>query len=116
MATPPQGAGNSDDLRTPVNATQDAQDALVSDSYQFNVDDFLGLRSPDLIYYDAAQHGSSKSPTPAAPVSTLPDSPHFQFSGSKPGGRRPRRRPAQPRIRSRPRGQVEIVPRHVRGL
>ncbi|KAG5954153.1 hypothetical protein E4U58_000164, partial [Claviceps cyperi] len=72
MATPPQGAGKSDDLHTPVNATQDAQDALVSDSYQFNFDDFLGLRSPDLI------------PTPAAPVSTLPDSPYFQFSGSKP--------------------------------
>ncbi|KAG5953484.1 hypothetical protein E4U58_000369 [Claviceps cyperi] len=76
--------GTSDDLRTPVNATQGAQDALVSDSYQFNFDDFLGLRSPDLMHHDAAQHGSSKSPTPAAPVSTLPDSPHFQFSGSKP--------------------------------
>ncbi|KAG5923063.1 hypothetical protein E4U61_004343 [Claviceps capensis] len=67
MATPPQGAGNSDDLRTPVNATQGAQDALVSDTYQFNFDDFLGPRSPDLMHHDAAQHGSSKSPTPAAP-------------------------------------------------
>ncbi|KAG6111159.1 hypothetical protein E4U31_004857 [Claviceps sp. LM219 group G6] len=32
-ATPPQGAGNSDDLRTPVNAIQGARDFLVNDDY-----------------------------------------------------------------------------------
>ncbi|KAG5956422.1 hypothetical protein E4U58_006587 [Claviceps cyperi] len=116
MATPPQGAGNSDDLRTPVNATQGAQDALVSDTYQFDFDDFLGPRSPDLMHRDAAQHGSSKNPTSAAPRSTLPDSPHFQFSGSTPVNRRPRHRPAHHRTRSRLRRQFQIVPRHVRGL
>ncbi|KAG6108382.1 hypothetical protein E4U13_006468, partial [Claviceps humidiphila] len=32
-SAPPQGAGNSDDLRMPVNATQGARDFLVDDDY-----------------------------------------------------------------------------------
>ncbi|CCE30632.1 uncharacterized protein CPUR_04481 [Claviceps purpurea 20.1] len=37
MATPPQGAGNSHDLRTPVNATQGARDFLFSGSTPLTV-------------------------------------------------------------------------------
>ncbi|KAG6207388.1 hypothetical protein E4U35_001001 [Claviceps purpurea] len=55
MATPPQGAGNSNDLRTPVNATQGARDFLVNDDYQFNFDDFLGPRPSGSTNSDAAQ-------------------------------------------------------------
>ncbi|KAG6321214.1 hypothetical protein E4U22_002240 [Claviceps purpurea] len=84
MATPPQGAGNSHDLRTPVNATQGARDFLVNDDYQFNFDDFLGPRPSDTTNSDAAQQDSRATSTPAASGNTLLDSPHFQFSGSTP--------------------------------
>ncbi|KAG6315517.1 hypothetical protein E4U44_001284 [Claviceps purpurea] len=84
MATPPQGAGNSNDLRTPVNATQGARDFLVNDDYQFNFDDFLGPRPSDTTNSDAAQQDSRATSTPAASGNTLLDSPHFQFSGSTP--------------------------------
>ncbi|KAG6147130.1 hypothetical protein E4U28_007607 [Claviceps purpurea] len=55
MATPPRGAGNSNDLRTPVNATRGARDFLVNDDYQFNFDDFLGPRPSGSTNSDAAQ-------------------------------------------------------------
>ncbi|KAG6170835.1 hypothetical protein E4U11_001617 [Claviceps purpurea] len=84
MATPPQGAGNSNDLRTPVNATQGARDFLVNDDYQFNFDDFIGPRPSDTTNSDAAQQDSRAISTPAASGNTLLDSPHFQFSGSTP--------------------------------
>ncbi|KAG6191782.1 hypothetical protein E4U27_004217 [Claviceps purpurea] len=84
MATPPQGAGNSNDLRTPVNATQGARDFLVNDDYQFNFDDFLGPRPSDTTNSDAAQQDSRATSTLAASGNTLLDSPHFQFSGSTP--------------------------------
>ncbi|KAG6055282.1 hypothetical protein E4U33_007935 [Claviceps sp. LM78 group G4] len=61
MATPPQGAGNSTELRTPVNGTQGARDFLVDDGYQFD----FGL-------------------SPAAFGSTLPDSPRLQSPGGTP--------------------------------
>ncbi|KAG6191781.1 hypothetical protein E4U27_004216 [Claviceps purpurea] len=81
MATPPQGAGNSNDLRTPVNATQGARDFLVNDDYQFNFDDFLGPRPSGSTNSDAAQ----------------------QHTRSHTVDRRPRRQPAYRRARSRPR-------------
>ncbi|KAG6056528.1 hypothetical protein E4U32_005689, partial [Claviceps aff. humidiphila group G2b] len=84
MATPPQGAGNSDDLRTPVNATQGARDFLVDDDYQFDFGDFLGPRPSGSTISDAAQQDSRNGFTPAAFGSTLPDSPHLQSPGGTP--------------------------------
>ncbi|KAG6086846.1 hypothetical protein E4U15_000408 [Claviceps sp. LM218 group G6] len=65
-ATPPQGAGNSDDLRTPVNAIQGAREFLVNDDYQFEFDDFLGPRPSGSTNSDAAQQDSSTGFTSAA--------------------------------------------------
>ncbi|KAG6119238.1 hypothetical protein E4U13_007907, partial [Claviceps humidiphila] len=84
MATPPQGAGNSDDLRMPVNATQGARDFLVDDDYQFDFSDFLGPRPSGSTISDAAQQDSRNGFTPAAFGSTLPDSPHLQSPGGTP--------------------------------
>ncbi|KAG5995986.1 hypothetical protein E4U52_007456 [Claviceps spartinae] len=84
LATPPQGVGNSDDLRTPVNAIQGARDFLVNDDYQFEFDDFLGPRPSGSTNSDAAQQDSSTGFTSAAFGSTLPDSPHLQSPGGTP--------------------------------
>ncbi|KAG5985829.1 hypothetical protein E4U52_000880 [Claviceps spartinae] len=77
MAPPPQGAGNSDDLRTPMNATQGARDFLVDDDYQFDFGDFVGPRPSGSTISDAAQQDSRNG-------FTLPDSPHLQSPGGTP--------------------------------
>ncbi|KAG5936277.1 hypothetical protein E4U59_005105 [Claviceps monticola] len=82
MATPPQGAGNSADFSTPMNATQGARDFLVNDDYQFDFDDFPGPRPSGSTNSDAAQQDSRTGFTPTAFGSTLNDSPRLQPSGS----------------------------------
>ncbi|KAG5945335.1 hypothetical protein E4U59_005992 [Claviceps monticola] len=82
MATPPQGAGNSADFSTPVNATQGARDFLVNDDYQFDFDDFPGPRPSGWTNSDAAQQDSRTGFTPTAFGSTLTDSPRLKSSGS----------------------------------
>ncbi|KAG5993164.1 hypothetical protein E4U52_002152 [Claviceps spartinae] len=88
-ATPPQGAGHSDNLHTPVNATQGPRDSLVNDETQFDFDNFPGPRPPGPTNSDAAQQDSRTR-------FALPDSPRLQLSGSTPVTR-PRRRPAHQR-------------------
>ncbi|KAG6062872.1 hypothetical protein E4U32_001868 [Claviceps aff. humidiphila group G2b] len=73
-ATPPQGAGHSDNLHTPVNATQGPRDSLVNDETQFDFDNFPGPRPPGPTNSDAAQQDSRTraSPLPLPPRAAAP--------------------------------------------